>query len=304
MPHLSLFSPRLQESARLQLAGPVTVRILARWAIPTLIQIKADGTETHSCLAMWESLSASDVFAATLELCRGVVGDDGPLLTAMVVTGLVGGFIHCAGMCGPFVLAQVAGGLTNDDRPLTEWRRLRGAALVPYHLGRMTTYAGLGAAAAAVSGQLQVLPAFRWLAGALLVLAAGLFLVQAWSDRVPWLRSASGNVPWSGAVTRWTGGDALRSTIAQRYGLGVILGFLPCAMLYAALAAAAATGGAVQGAAAMAAFALGTAPSLVAVGYAGQFFGRRWRAAVRPFAAALLTVNAAFLTAMAWAYLP
>ena len=54
----------------------------------------------------------------------------------------------------------------------------------------------------------------------------------------------------------------------------------------------------------MAAFALGTAPSLVTVGYAGRFFGRRWRKAARPFAATLLTVNAAFLAAMAWTYLP
>jgi len=255
---------------------------------------------------MFENLFDGGLIAATLELCRGVAGDDGPLLAAMAVAGLVGGFVHCSSMCGPFVLAQVAGGIVDDDggRPLTEWRRLRGAALAPYHLGRMTTYAALGAIAAAVSGQLQALPAFRWLAGGLLALAAVLFLVQAWSDRMPWLRLSGGTVPWFGAVTRLSGGNALRSTIAQRYGLGLVLGFLPCAMLYAALAAAAATGSAVQGAAAMAAFAFGTAPSLVAVGYAGQFFGRRWRAAVRPFAAALLTVNAAFLAAMAWAYLP
>ncbi len=138
---------------------------------------------------------------------------------------------------------------------------------------------------------MQALPAFRWLAGGLLGIAALLFLVQAWSDRIPWLRPrAGGAIAWTGALTRIFRGNAMGSTMGQRYGLGLVLGLLPCAMLYAALAAAAATGSAIEGAAAMAAFALGTAPALIAVGYAGQFFGRRWRAA-------------AFLTALARATL-
>lgn len=36
-------------------------------------------------------------------------GGTAALLGAMVLAGLAGGATHCAGMCGPFVLAQMAG---------------------------------------------------------------------------------------------------------------------------------------------------------------------------------------------------
>jgi len=41
---------------------------------------------------------------------------------------------------------------------------------------------------------------------------------------------------------------------AARYGLGVVLGFLPCGLIYGALGAAAGTGSMLQGALGMAAF--------------------------------------------------
>ena len=55
-----------------------------------------------------------------------------PLVLALFMAGLVGSAGHCAGMCGPFVLAQVGA--------RTQLNRLAGSALLPYHLGRGTTY--------------------------------------------------------------------------------------------------------------------------------------------------------------------
>ncbi|MFQ5845606.1 MAG: sulfite exporter TauE/SafE family protein [Planctomycetota bacterium] len=49
-------------------------------------------------------------------------GGDLALLGALLLAGLVGGVTHCAGMCGPFVLAQVSMGL--ERVPASEMREL------------------------------------------------------------------------------------------------------------------------------------------------------------------------------------
>jgi sulfite exporter TauE/SafE len=60
------------------------------------------------------------------------------------------------------------------------------------------------------------------------------------------------------------------------YAAGLAWGWLPCAMVYAALFAAAAAGDPVRGAAAMAAFGAGTLPFLLAAGWLAARL-RAWR---------------------------
>ena len=84
-----------------------------------------------------------------------------------------------------------------------------------------------------------------------------------------------------------------------RYALGVVLGFLPCGLLYGALAAAGGTASAYAGALALAAFALGTVPALVAVGWGGLIARRQLRSLARWIAAPLLLANAALMLALA-----
>src|SRR3990172_7062279 len=99
---------------------------------------------------------------------------DAALLGALFAAGLVGGIGDCAGMCGPFVLAQAeARPAPGPPARLGELHRVAGAALLPYHLGRLTTYAGLGTAAALLAGQAAEIGGLRWLSAALL-LAGGL----------------------------------------------------------------------------------------------------------------------------------
>jgi hypothetical protein len=83
-------------------------------------------------------------------------------------------------------------------------------------------------------------------------------------------------------------------------GLGLALSALPCGLLYAALAGAAATGSALAGAIAMAAFVAGTIPALVGVALMGRLFLRRAGPGLRLAGAALFGLNAAVLAGMAW----
>lgn len=223
--------------------------------------------------------------------------EGGAVLFALLVAGIVSGMTHCAGMCGPFVLAQTTAHLSAQPvSAMGRFTRLRGAALVPYHLGRLTTYTALGVAAGAAAGALGDLPGLRWLGVVMLALAAFCFLLYA-------LRGITGAVPrsrvldrfsapWVDLVSRLARPFFASPLGARGYGLGLALGLIPCGLLYGALAAAAASGSPVLGGAAMAAFAAGTVPGLVLVGIAGHEAVRRWPRVSRGISTLLMASNA------------
>ena len=164
------------------------------------------------------------------------------VLLAALVAGLVGS-PHCLGMCGGFAAACAR---PRDGRAV-------GLPTAPFwHLGRLATYAGLGAVAGALGG---VVPGPRWLPAALsavllLWFSASLAgLVPAGPARIPLLARA-------GAAL------ARRDGPAWRFLFGMATGLLPCGMVYAALAMAVSAGGAAAGAATMLAFGAGTVPAL------------------------------------------
>ncbi len=225
--------------------------------------------------------------------CVVVVSDQGGLLLSLFITGLVGSVTHCVGMCGPFVLTQVTARLEAVSvRDMGEWHRLRGAMLVPYHLGRMTTYSVLGAAVAGVTGGLSHGVGVRGVSASLLVVAACLLIGTAnprlkipLPETVPWAaRLARLAQPLFASPTGWRG-----------YGLGVVLGFIPCGLLYGALAMAAASHDPLAGAMGMAVFVAGTVPALAVVGLAGHMAGDHFRPWLRKISPALLLVNAGVL---------
>lgn len=244
-----------------------------------------------------------NLLASGLAHCRAVLVEHGGLMSSLFVAGLVGSAGHCVGMCGPFVLAQSVSRLEAvPAAEMREFHRLAGGALVPYHLGRMTTYAGLGAAAGALAGGVIDLTGLRWLSAVLLGLAALFFLgyaVRRLGGLLPWL-SAGGEGWWSRTIGRTAKPLFGRPVGLRGYALGVALGFLPCGLLYGAIAAAAAAGDALTGALAMLAFALGTVPALVAVGLAGHVAGRQWQALAARVTPVLLAANAAALSYLAW----
>jgi hypothetical protein len=240
-----------------------------------------------------------------LHQCQVALDGGGGLLGSLALAGLVGGVSHCAGMCGPFVLSQVAARLEGTPAgQMREWHRLTGAAVFPYHLGRAVTYAVLGGLGAAVAGTLTQVGGLHWLSAALL-LAAAFFMAGL---AIPSLkRGLSGGETKTGWWSRTLEPLARplfgRPTGWRGFGLGVLLGFIPCGLLYGALVTAAASGDMLVGMAGMLAFAAGTWPSLFAVGLLGHLAGQHWRGSVLRYAPFLLMVNAGMLTWLAWRHI-
>jgi sulfite exporter TauE/SafE len=225
------------------------------------------------------------------------------LMGALFLAGLAGSVTHCAAMCGPFVMAQVAAGGAGTWGGDGVLRRLSGAALLPYHAGRMIGYGMLGALAGGSAGLLGRMGGLAPLLAALLGLAALFMLAQA-SQRmaallprlIPWRLPA----PTLPAVLQRHMGALLAAPQGWRgVVLGLLLSALPCGLLYGALAAAAASGSALGGALVMVAFVAGTMPALLGVALFGRLFGRRHGPAWQVAAAMLFTLNAVVLGGMA-----
>lgn len=232
-------------------------------------------------------------------LC-GVPGGWFPL--AMLLAGLAGSGLHCVPMCGPFVLGQTVDRMAClPAGRLCELARLRSALLLPYHGGRLSTYALLGAMAGGIGAPAAGL---RWAPPLLLALAGVLFGMQALRRLAP----ARWHLPWRLPASPWLPRRlaALASRIDRRRWtgglvLGLLLGFLPCGLLYTALVAATASGGATAGAVAMLAFGLGTVPALLLTALVGHALRRATDARVGSLVgAAVMSTNAAILWLLAW----
>jgi len=105
-------------------------------------------------------------------------------------------------------------------------------------------------------------PVLRILAGIILVLM-GLYLADIWRALV--VLEKAGSRLWR--LIQPLGTRLLPvSSMAKAFGLGMVWGWLPCGLVYSALAYAAASANIVDGMLSMAAFGLGTAPAMVVGG--------------------------------------
>lgn len=193
--------------------------------------------------------------------------------------GLVGS-LHCAAMCGPLQLAlpMPAGGPS----------RVIGGRVV-YQLGRIATYCLLGVIAGLV-GKSVVLAGFqRWLSILLGAAILGGFLI---SKRVAL------SAPVVKGVIRLKA--AMAAQLQQRNFralacLGMLNGLLPCGLVYVAMAGAVSRGTLISGVLFMAAFGLGTTPTMLAISLSGKILPQPVRLKLRAAIPAGVLVLAALL---------
>ncbi|MCB9743091.1 MAG: sulfite exporter TauE/SafE family protein [Alphaproteobacteria bacterium] len=171
-----------------------------------------------------------------------------PLLGAAALAG-VAGTPHCIGMCGGFAVAC-------GDRP---------SSAAAWHVGRLLTYAILGAGAGALGGSV---PGPGW-AGTFVAVV----LLVWFSGRLAGVFPAA-PIPTHRLVG--AGGALLRQAgFTARFSFGLLNGLLPCGLVYAALALPVSSADPALGAALMLAFGLGTVPGLSVAMYGLRRFAIR-----------------------------
>jgi sulfite exporter TauE/SafE len=193
------------------------------------------------------------------------------LALSLFLLGLASG-IHCVGMCGGFVAAFTSRKVIaiRSAQP-APWQRL-----LLFNAGRITSYALAGAlaglAGSAVTSILDAQAALYVLANVMLI-AVGLHLAGATSLS---LVERIGAPLWRRLQPLAAKAMGGRSA----YVAGLLWGWIPCGLVYGALAVAAFAGSAPGGAAAMAAYGLGTLPWLMAGGFAFRWLQRKTTRAI------------------------
>ncbi len=191
------------------------------------------------------------------------------LLFSLFSLGLIGGFSHCVGMCGPFVLTQVSNSLEKTPiEKFSEFQRLKNIALIPYHLGRISTYCLIAIFCSALTSNIKDLLIFKIISILFLTLAIIAFISFFKGGKDDFLNRFKlrfkskflENI--SSFFSRRLSILFLNPKGLKGYALGLILGFIPCGMVYSAIMITSTIGNPAMAGFAMLLFGIGTIPSL------------------------------------------
>jgi len=193
-----------------------------------------------------------------------------------LTTGLLGGFGHCIGMCGPLIAGPALHASTQMNAGL--WARMFPQFL--YHAGRITTYAVVGACMGMAGSFVNVAGGLAGIQNSVMIIA-GLIMVFMGLGIVGLLggtkRLEQHNVFVLGMAKK-----LLAGTSPLRYfPLGLVLGLLPCGLSYTVFIAAAGTGAPGAGMLTMLSFGAGTVPALALFGALVAYFSSRARGVVQ-----------------------
>lgn len=177
---------------------------------------------------------------------------------------------HCLAMCGGIAVAAGQANRANLNNTATQ----RGLELTFWQLGRVASYAAIGALVGAFGAWFLSYAPFAFIRNAafiaanLMLIALGLHVARLWSGLTQIERM--GSVIWK-VIAPLATATLIPQTpkrrhrlkqIANNFRAGAIWGWLPCGLVYSMLITASVTGSALTGSLWMAAFGLGTIPAL------------------------------------------
>ena len=186
--------------------------------------------------------------------------------------------LHCVAMCGPIVLTYSVAANTSADR--RSMLRLH----LAYNAGRTITYTLLGAAAGLAGGAMGWVGRFAGMENIAAILAGSAMVLTgvALLGFIPGVRAWSGfSMP--GRLLHPVGKLISSNSPGAKFALGLLMGFLPCGMIYAALMKAIGEATLLGGALSMLTFSIGTSLALLAVGLGASAATRklaRWGTAI------------------------
>jgi len=181
------------------------------------------------------------------------------ILLSLLSMGFFGGFTHCISMCGPLVVSQISHNLASTKiEDFHGFTKFKNFALISYHLGRITTYSFLGFITFFLRTKLDENNNFKFISAFLIFIAIMFFVLMFIKQnqnltifkKIKFYRfnHFKKNVIFKifyKIISNFIGFfskklDFLFKNSRGFYGyfLGVILGFIPCGMLYGAIAMA------------------------------------------------------------------
>jgi sulfite exporter TauE/SafE len=184
--------------------------------------------------------------------------------TALTI-GLVGS-LHCIGMCGPIAVALPLG------KKGWGYRVFGG---ITYNIGRIISYAILGAVFGLLGQGIEMAGLQKWasiLIGAVMVLSV--LFPALFKGKVKFEQMFFG---YAGKMIGKFRKLFTISSIPSLFTIGILNGFLPCGLVYVAIAGAINTNSFYDGIFFMILFGLGTLPVMLAIPLLGNMIGQKVR---------------------------
>lgn len=207
-------------------------------------------------------------------------------LIAMFILGFLSSFSHCYGMCGGFVMAY--------SIPAGEQVEKRGS-IVPhlmYNTGRIITYMFLGFWFGLAGNSFKLIVTdyqnFLFIFAGLFMFFVGFELLGVFT--LPSLV----RFPAFAKYKKFISSLLSKRTSGSIFLYGLVLGFIPCGLVYVAGAEAVAAASGPAGMAVMLAFGLGTMPALFLLGYSAHLVTVRFRRYLLRVAAVFLILFGLF----------
>jgi len=204
------------------------------------------------------------------------------LTIAGFTLGLVSS-LHCVGMCGPLSLALPVQHLFKIQKI---------AAILLYQVGRVISYSALGFILGFAGRGIYLAGYQRWFSitlGCLMLF----FLIQYWVFRKRLQPNFLNNfyLAIQGLMARFLKARGIFSFLF----FGIANGFLPCGMVYLALAGALVTTEITQSVLFMVMFGVGTIPAMTAISFLGQFVSLKLRNSFRRVVPVFISMMAVLL---------
>ena len=189
----------------------------------------------------------------------------------IIIAALVMGFIgsaHCVGMCGPLAISMPFRFFSTTNK----W-----FAIILYNLGRVVAYSIIGIFVGLIGRGVN------WF-GLEQILSLTLGAIIVFSVVSPSILKTLGlHLPHWANKNQVNALQILikKQKVSWMFLVGVLNGFLPCGLVYMALAAAVSANTIVGSVLFMAFFGLGTIPAMITVIIAGQYMPLEWRLNLR-----------------------
>jgi uncharacterized protein len=169
------------------------------------------------------------------------------VILTLFITGLIGSFTHCIGMCGPIAASRMSIRLIGmPDSKVSQKDKLKCALTIPYYIGKAFSYNVIAVIPYFLAKHVREISWFRWIIFSIMITTAILFF------RAAFLRTFNfKNFVGFAFIERL---QHLQKSIIKyaprnydlqksTYGIrgifqGMVLGFIPCGLVYGAVVTA------------------------------------------------------------------